>query len=439
MNFFLYRLQLLSAGVLRPGVSVPGNPEGIRKTIISPILFFFLTGSFVCGQGGVVHQRSLIHDGMLRQYLLYVPNDYTGQEEWPLVINYHGWTSNATAQMNTYSKMNLIADTAHFLVAYPQGFQILVPGFGPGAGWNLPGYIANQDDISFSDSLLDHIDADFSIDLSRVHATGWSNGCTFSFYLAHRLPHRFASAGGVAGPLTYELLDSLNAAPGRPFSALLMHGTADGLVPYTGVPGLITPATATASYWSSRNNCSPDSIVTDLPEFVVNDNSTVTLIAYVGGDDDTEVLLYRINKGGHGWPGTGPYSFGPTNLDINASAEIWNFFKRNPMPASAMTGVADRAEHLPATFRLHPNYPNPFSQTTTITYSVLEPSHVELKIYNEQGQLVKKLVDGYHTTGEYSAVWDGKDNEGSLLAPGIYFYRIKMGAYGTARKMAYLK
>jgi len=421
------------------GVSMRGNPAGIRKRMILPILLFFLIGSALFGQGGIVHPRSFMHDGVLRQYLLYVPNDYTGQEEWPLIINYHGWTSSPNAQMTIHSKMNFVADTAHFLVAYPQGLQIFIPGFGQGAGWNLPGYIATQDDISFTDSLLDHIDADYSIDSARIHATGWSNGCQFSFYLAHRLPDRFASVGGVSGPLTYELLDSLNAAPGRPLSALLMHGTADGLVPYTGVPGLITAAPATASYWASRNNCSPDSIVTDLPDIVANDNSTVTLIEYVDCDDDTEVLLYRINNGGHGWPGTGPNVFGPTNMDINASSEIWNFFKRNPLPDTTITSITDNVDHLSKTFQLYQNYPNPFNPSTTIRYSVPAASRVELKIYNTLGQLVTELVDAYQTTGEYSAVWDGKDSNGNLLASGIYFYRIQMGEFSAVRKMTYLK
>lgn len=439
MKFILYRIQLLFSGKLRPGASMTENPTDIRYRRILPILFFFLIGSALCGQGGVVHQRSFAHDGVLRQYLLYVPNDYTGQEKWPLVINYHGWTSNAAAQMNTHSKMNFIADTAHFLVAYPQGLQILVPGFGQGAGWNLPGYVANQDDISFSDSLLDHIDMEFSIDLARVHATGWSNGCTFSFYLAHRLPNRFASVGGVAGPLTNELLDSLNTDPGRRFSVLLMHGTADGLVPYTGAPGLIAAASVTASYWASRNNCSQDSIVTDLPDIVAYDKSTVTLIEYGHCDEDAEVLLYRINNGGHGWPGTGPNIFGSTNLDINASAEIWNFFKRNPMPNSTMTSVAEFEDHLSERFRLYPNYPNPFSQTTTITYSLLQPSQVELKIYNVMGQLVKTLVNGYQTTGVYSMIWDGKDSDGNLLASGSYIYQINTGKFNAVKNMMLLK
>jgi hypothetical protein len=69
---------------------------------------------------------------------------------------------------------------------------------------------------------------------------------------------------------------------------------------------------------------------------VTDDNSTVTRFEYVNCDDDTEVWFYRINNGGHPWPGSAPVPgwefLGPTNQDISASTEVWDFFARNPHP-----------------------------------------------------------------------------------------------------------
>jgi len=107
------------------------------------------------------------------------------------------------------------------------------------------------------------------------------------------------------------------------------------------------------------------------------------------------------------------------------------------------TGVVVEVEHkdvtLPKHYELLQNYPNPFNPATTIRYSLLKPSQVELKIYNALGQLVTTLVNEHQTTGEYSAVWDGKDANGNLQASGIYFYRIQMGEFRAVRKMTYLR
>jgi len=167
---------------------------------------------------------------------IYVPAAYTGQEPWPLVINYHGYSSNATLQMDTHSKMNAVADTGHFLIAYPEGLvvQDLVFG-GSDNGWNVLGsYSANHDDVAFTGSLIDHVSADFNIDFARVHATGWSNGGEMVFYLACRLSDRIASVGSVSNAMNDILLDSCQL--GRPFSTLLIHGTADPFFPFGGIP-----------------------------------------------------------------------------------------------------------------------------------------------------------------------------------------------------------
>jgi polyhydroxybutyrate depolymerase len=284
---------------------------------------------------GALYERSFVHDGVLRSYLLYVPAVYDGEDDWPLVINYHGFAINADVQM-AYTQMNAVADEGHFLVAYPQGLTVVNQTRGPGPGWSVPGGIATaeHDDVGFTSALIDHVDVDFSIDLARVHATGWSNGSVMSLYLACSLPDRIASVGGVAGPMTEQLTDICE--PDRPFSVLFLHGTADPLIPYAGRPGAFPPAPETPSFWAEQNSCSPNPLSEDIDDVVTDDNSTVTRFEYVNCDDDTEVWFYRINNGGHPWPGSAPVPgwefLGPTNQDISASTEVWDFFARNPHP-----------------------------------------------------------------------------------------------------------
>jgi hypothetical protein len=85
------------------------------------------------------------------------------------------------------------------------------------------------------------------------------------------------------------------------------------------------------------------------------------------------------------------------------------------------------------------NYPNPFDPQTNIEYTVRRSSTVELKIYNTLGQLVRTLVDDYKTNGEYSVVWDGKDDSGNTVPSGSYFYQIRMGDITSTKKMIHVK
>ncbi|MEA3475754.1 MAG: FlgD immunoglobulin-like domain containing protein [Candidatus Cloacimonadota bacterium] len=85
------------------------------------------------------------------------------------------------------------------------------------------------------------------------------------------------------------------------------------------------------------------------------------------------------------------------------------------------------------------NYPNPFKTETTIRFSLKGPSHVELKIYNIKGQLVKKLVDCQQMSGKHSVVWDGSDENGKAVSNEIYLYRLHSNGASETRKMLLIK
>jgi FlgD Ig-like domain len=86
------------------------------------------------------------------------------------------------------------------------------------------------------------------------------------------------------------------------------------------------------------------------------------------------------------------------------------------------------------------NYPNPFNPQTTIYYGISELSFVELIVYNIKGQKVKQLVDDQFPAGQYSVVWNGKNENGKNVSSGVYFYKMKLGGrYTSTRKMILLK
>ena len=88
---------------------------------------------------------------------------------------------------------------------------------------------------------------------------------------------------------------------------------------------------------------------------------------------------------------------------------------------------------------LSQNYPNPFNPATLIKFSVRAPGDVTLRICDVEGRALRTLVDGWRGPGEYRVMWDGKRDDGTAVASGIYFYRLETGGLTATRKMVLLK
>ena len=92
-----------------------------------------------------------------------------------------------------------------------------------------------------------------------------------------------------------------------------------------------------------------------------------------------------------------------------------------------------------ALFALDQNVPNPFNPSTRIPFSVREPGHVRLQVFDAQGTLVRTLVDEFKPAGTYAAVWEGRNSSGSAVATGIYFARLESGGQTATRTMLLMK
>jgi hypothetical protein len=88
---------------------------------------------------------------------------------------------------------------------------------------------------------------------------------------------------------------------------------------------------------------------------------------------------------------------------------------------------------------LRQNYPNPFNPTTTIEYRIVVESPVMLSIFDAKGREVRALVDEEQPAGDYSVGWNGRDNAGNRVSSGVYFYRIKTGAFMESKRLVFLK
>ena len=101
-------------------------------------------------------------------------------------------------------------------------------------------------------------------------------------------------------------------------------------------------------------------------------------------------------------------------------------------PRWVPTAVAEEAA-LPDGYQLAQNYPNPFNTETTISFTLLESTPVELAVYNTSGQKVRTLVEGERAVGEHRMIWNGRDDKGAPVASGRYV--AKMAGAGFAREM----
>ena len=273
--------------------------------------------------------ETLEHDGLTRDYTLYVPASYTPDTPVPLVFSLHGYTSNNALNM-LYTGFTLIADTANFIVAYPQGTTLL-----GATHWNVGGFTegSTTDDVGFLSSLIDEISSNYNINPDRVYSTGMSNGGYMSFLLACQISDKIAAIASVTGSMTPSTYNECN--PQHPTPALQIHGTSDEVVDYNGTTGWSESIPDVLDYWATYNNCNQDPIITPIEDIDTTDGSTVEHHIWDSGDNGVTTEHFKIFGGGHDWPG----AWG--NMDIYASIEVWKFFMRFDINGAVHTSVED--------------------------------------------------------------------------------------------------
>jgi polyhydroxybutyrate depolymerase len=152
----------------------------ITKQIIS-LLIFITTLNVSYAQGYI--SETIQHDGLIREYSIYVPASYDGSTNFPLLFNLHGGGGTIAFQIGI-SDMSPIADTANFIVVYPQARPD--PSDGNSFNWiaKVPGTF---DDVPFFSSLIDTIASNYQIDQNRIYACGYSLGGEMSFALVNSI------------------------------------------------------------------------------------------------------------------------------------------------------------------------------------------------------------------------------------------------------------
>lgn len=262
--------------------------------------------------------------GTTRTYRLHVPPSYNGTTPMALVLNFHGWGSDAAGQQ-LFSAMDDTADANGFVVVYPEGTEngddsLIRTGRSFNGGGPCCGTALNDniDDVGFTRAIVEDLGTRGCLDTSRIYATGMSNGG----YMAHRLACEASDLVAAVAPVAgVSGLDGADCAPGRGVSVMHFHGTGDTIAGYEG-GGLVDAAGVVETHeaWIARNGC------TGTPSVTFENGSAVCETVDQCRDGAT-VTLCTIAGMGHCWPGQLACGFEGVTEDIRANQAMWEFFE----------------------------------------------------------------------------------------------------------------
>lgn len=273
--------------------------------------------------------------GLERTCVLHVPAGLDPQAQAPLVFVLHGGGGHGT-QMENSTHFDALADREHFIAAYPDGID---HHWNDGRENSSRTFRENVDDLAFFDALIAEIGRRHPLDPKRIYTTGISNGGFMSYTLAARRAKVFAAVAPVSGGIGDVV--AANFSPAAPVSLLILQGTADPLVPYGGGEvmrdrGHFIPTDDAIKLWLKADACAPDPVRAELPDRDRFDGCRVTTFTWTNPKNNVTVCLYRIEGGGHTWPGGTQYLprlvIGRVCRDFDATETIWAFFKAHPKP-----------------------------------------------------------------------------------------------------------
>ena len=275
--------------------------------------------------------------GTARTFAAQIP----GNKPAPLVIVLHGNLQQGT-DMATRTSWPQVARRERFGVVFPDGLNRAWADLRPDAdraGRTPP---KGTDDVAFITALIEKFVSEGAADPKHIYVTGVSNGGAMTMTMICARADLFAAAASVIMNFTDQ--SARACQPSRPVPMLMMNGTADPLIPYDGGRGTSRFATLgfwstpkTLDFWRRVNGCEVrDSATQDIANRDPADGTTVTRIDS-RCPAARDVVLYRINDGGHRMPGSFSDArfpravdalLGPQSHDIDGAEAIWAFFKK---------------------------------------------------------------------------------------------------------------
>ncbi len=270
--------------------------------------------------------------GRTRSFTLIEPRGTAGPRD--LVLVFHGSKQDgSTHRTFTGRAFDALALRDGAVVAYLDGYR---------SNWNdarresfFPARVEGIDDVAFTRAVIDLLAETHAVDTRRVFAVGYSNGGQMVMRLVHETPTVIAGAVVVAAtlPTPESLLLTAPSAPPTPMPVVLIQGTKDPIVPYTGgtmsrwaramfkVGGSTRSAADTASYFAARNGITAAPTTTRVSPARPGTARTWVTLTEHRQDDRPTVALYTVHGGGHTVPGPrrSPRMLGRTSSDISTA------------------------------------------------------------------------------------------------------------------------
>ena len=288
----------------------------MNKIFIVFITFFLFAGLKL----EISPKKYLINfDGKTREYYVSMPKDKS--KPTPLIINFHGFRSDAIEQKG-FSQMDDYAHQNGVGVIYPEGFK---------KSWNVGKAIPNnENDIGFTKAIIDSVSSKYNIDSDRIYACGFSNGGTFSYELICGLSNKIAAFGSVGGNFSINQKRVCNI--NREVPLIHIHGTKDRLQKYYKSDRNFFSTVESVNFWAEYNQLDIK-VVENIEDIHKMDRTFVQKHTYRKNNSNTQVIHLKVVDGGHLWLGS-PIAdwlilrlfFGKNNHEINSSKELVDFF-----------------------------------------------------------------------------------------------------------------
>jgi len=288
---------------------------------ISIVIVIFLFAGIALNKYVLSPSHVLTLDGQKRTFTIYTPSKsfMKSHRDIPVLFVLHGNPSYSW-QIQLYTGMSEVAREKNFIVVYPDASK---------QRWPYENERDIENEVNYISGLIDFIKSEYPIDTNRIYMSGISGGGIFSIILANRIPDQIAALAVVAGnvPKSISITESIPPKP-----TMLIHGTEDFI--YNGRDDLYS-AVESIRIWSTANGCAPDNTLLE-----ANLNNVYSAVEGVEINQfkcsRAPLLFYKINNGGHHWPGArfnadhfSNLNLGNFNRELNASVAIWDFVSQH--------------------------------------------------------------------------------------------------------------
>jgi len=281
------------------------------------------------------YSRTIKVGGLERRFLVQLPGTRGGFPTLPLLFVLHDDGGSPEQHAHRKGGVTVATAAAGYVTVFPAGALELEGKLG--RGWTRQPCggqeLGKLDDVAFVREIIDLLDSELKIDPTRIFVLGFGTGGHLAHRLGAELSSRIAAIVPIAASVgcreTKSAPVKLPAAPGAPVSAMIIHGTADPIVPYEGGPptdaGAVKrtvakadiatlPVAESVGFWVKANRCEQKPTDAAAGGFV----RTI----YRCPSTNTEVVLVTLKGLGHSFPRR--LGFAPAMKVINA------FFDQHP-------------------------------------------------------------------------------------------------------------